>query len=260
MIIKNSPNVALYKPKSPSFKGNGASRFFDFMGDQCNVEANGSLTRPMFFLVGFVFMLGGRFVKSRSKDEKREVVTRDLPAVAISAYGAALLNSGMAYMVSKTSGIPVLQFKDSSKSFLKSSFVSQKQLKDWYSGFKNLENPVINFASTMNNHGGDISVAMDKLGLSKQFKNVVGDKKGSEEVLKLLKSAKDSKSAAFKDLENGLKNVKDDNALLKSALKSQSMVKLGGILTSAALLGVFLPWLNIQTTRKKYQQNEAKKA
>ena len=152
MIINNfSPTKNYNMYQTSTFKGNDnpLQKAFDWCGNQCNVSPNGSLTRSMFFMVGLVFMLGGRFFKGRSKDEKREVITRDLPAVAISAYGAHLLNSAMAYCVSKSTGVPIIQFNDSSKSIARSSFVSQKQITDWYSGFKSLDNPVINFANAL---------------------------------------------------------------------------------------------------------------
>ena len=89
-----------------------ARKVFEGLGNACNIEANGSLTRLMFFLVATLFMLGGRFVKSRDNDEKREVITRDVPAVALSAAGAPLINKAVAFAVSKKSGIPIVTLGD----------------------------------------------------------------------------------------------------------------------------------------------------
>ena len=69
---------------------------FEKLGQACNVDSrNGSLTRTMFFIVGTLFMLGGRFFESRDNDERREVVTRDVPAVALSVAGAPTLNKAV---------------------------------------------------------------------------------------------------------------------------------------------------------------------
>ena len=107
----NGYNYQQNHQTAPSF-GNGqqaTKTLFDKIGDFCNVNSKtGSLTRTMFFLVGVCFMLGGRFFESRDNDEKREVLTRDVPAVALSAAGAPMLNNAMAYGVTKKTGIPIM--------------------------------------------------------------------------------------------------------------------------------------------------------
>ena len=115
---------------SPSF--GGAKEFartaFEKAGEYCNVDSrNGSLSRAMFFMVATLFLLGGRFIKSRDNDERREVVTRDVPAIALSVAGAPLLNKAMAYGVTQKTGIPIITL-NGEKNFMNANFTSQKQL------------------------------------------------------------------------------------------------------------------------------------
>ena len=257
----------------PSF-GNVASRAFETLGKACDIEPNGSLTRTMFFLVATVFMLGGRFFESRSNDERREVVTRDVPAVALSVAGAPMINKAVAYAVTKKSGVPILTNgnpddpiisigKDKSGKpkftlgkqgkIFSSSFASQKQIIDWYSGLENMDDALVNFSETVDKHGGKLEKVFKKLGLSDLLHSVT-DKKDNKSILDAIKDAKANGSESFKNLENALKAVPQDNNLLKFAKKAHAYVKLGGIGFMAATLGYFLPHLNIITTKKKYQK------
>ena len=92
-------NATQNRQNNPSFAGakDVARTVFEKAGEYCNVDSrNGSLSRAMFFAVATLFLLGGRFLKSRSGDERREVVTRDVPAIAVSVAGAPILNKAMA--------------------------------------------------------------------------------------------------------------------------------------------------------------------
>ena len=252
-----------------------ARRVFEGLGNACNREPNGSLTRLMFFIVATTFMLGGRFVKSRDNDEKREVVTRDVPAVALSVAGAPLINKSVAYAVSKKSGIPIVTIGDAEAPLFKfgkdkttgeyrykigkqgkllsANFTSQKQLIDWYSDFASMDNALVNFSETVNKHGGNLRKVFKKLGFTDKLDAVTNAVK-NDEILSALKQSQANKSEAFTNLEKALKELGNDNKLVKYAKKSHAYVKLGGIAFMAALLGYFLPHLNIVTTRKKYQK------
>lgn len=261
---------------NPSFgtlNAQKAGRFFNWLGDQCNIQSNGSLTRGMFFAVATLFMLGGRFFESRDNDEKREVVTRDVPAVALSVAGAPILNKAMAYAVTKKTGVPIITKGDADKpliafgkdkatgeykykfgkqgNILSSSFTSQKQLIDWYSDLG--DNPLVNFSETVNKHGGNLEKVFKKLGFTDKLRAITGatDNNG---ILDAIKDAQVNKTEAFQKLEDAMKTLTKDNALVKFARKSQAYVKLAGIGFMAALLGYFLPRLNIITTRNKYQK------
>ena len=252
-----------------------ARKVFESVGDACNIEANGSLTRLMFFIVGTLFMLGGRFIKSRDNDEKREVITRDVPAVALSAAGAPLINKAVAYAVTKKSGVPIVTLGDADAplfkfgkdkatgeyrhklgrqgALLSANFTSLKQVIDWYSDFASMDNALINFSETVNKHGGNLRKVFKKLGFTDKLDAVTSAVK-NDEILSALKQSQANKTEAFTNLEKALKELGNNNKLVKYAKKSQAYVKLGGIGFMAALLGYFLPHLNIITTKKKYEK------
>lgn len=238
---------------APSFSGvkEVAKTTFEKMGEWCNVDSrNGSLSRTMFFLVATIFLLGGRFIKSRSNDERRETVTRDVPAIALSVAGAPMANKAMAYAVTKSTGIPIITL-DGKKGFWNANFSSQKQLIDWYSDLG--KNPLVNFSETINKHGGNLQKAFKKLGFTDKL-NAITTATDNNGILTAIKNAQTSNTEAFKALEEAMKGLKQDNAVLKLAKKSQAYVKLAGIGLTASILGFFLPRLNIVMTRNKYQK------
>ena len=225
---------------------------FEWLGKHCNIDSNGSLTRAAFFAVGTMFMLGGRFFESRDNDEKREVITRDVPAVALSAGGAPLINRAVAYMITKKSGVPIVT-SGKKFSFKDTAFTSQSQLDNWYSELKNADNPLINLSEMLERNGGNIRKVMNKFGFTKEL-DAITKEKDNAGILNALKDAQVKGTESFKALENAVKNVAKDNKVLKFAKNAQASVKLGGIGFMAALLGYFLPRLNIITTKNKYKK------
>ena len=228
----------------PSFGNKGIARMaFEKLGEACDISPNGSLTRSMFFIVATLFMLGGRFFESRSNDEKREVVTRDVPAVALSVAGAPLINQ---------SGVPIVTLGEK-KNLLSAEFRGQKDLINWYSNLANADDALVNFSETVDKHGGNLQKVFKKLGFTDLLKAVT-EKTDNKGILDAIKEGKANGTEAFTNLEKALKAIKPDNKLLAFAKKAQAAVKLGGIGFMAATLGYFLPHLNIITTKKKYQK------
>lgn len=226
-----------------NFSGNNN---FDKAANWFNIDQHNSFTREMFLALSGIFMLGARFVKARDNDEKREVLTRDIPAVIVATYGAKWLYNGLAKAVGSISGIPV-KAKD---------FVSNKQIKSWYSGFDKLQNPVITFAETIKRNNGKLNKAFGLLSLSDDVKGIVGKENATnEEIISALKKAQEAKDSKFVALETKLKGLSGENKLLTKAINHQACVKLGALGIVSAILGFGLPRLNIVMTRKKYQQN-----
>lgn len=246
----NQSNPSFGAAKTPGF----ARKSFDWLGKQCNIESNGSLTRSMFFVVGGLFMLGGRFIESRDNDEKREVITRDVPGVAIACFGAPMLNNAAAHIITKQSGIPIAELEGKSSSFKNAKFVSQKQVTDWYSNLEKLDNPLVNFAETIERQGGSLKKVMKKFGFESQL-NAISNSSDNKTIIAAIKDAQSKNSSNFKTLEDLIKNVSKDNKVLQFAKTAQASVKISCILFSAALLGYFLPRLNIIKTKNKYKKD-----
>lgn len=250
----SSPQASYNKNNQPSFKGPGqiktaAQGAFNWLGNACKIE-NGSLSREMFFAISFLFLVGARFVESRDKDEKREVLTRDIPAVAVSGYGAMVLNNSIARKITEKTGIPIT-FKD--KKML--SFATQKQVKDWYTGLSTIPDTLVSFAETVERNGGNIQKVMKKFGFDKEL-NAISNATDNKGVINAIKQAKTKNAPAFEALEKLLKNVGDKNEVLKFAKNTQAAVKLGCLALTAAFLGYFLPRLNIIITKKKCAENQ----
>jgi len=241
------------KQNTPSFGDSKsfARKTFEKAGEICSVDSrNGSLSRAMFFVVALLFLVGGRFVKSRDNDERREVITRDIPAIALTVTGAPMANKAMAYATTKKTGVPIITL-DGKKGFMNATFSSQKQLIDWYSNLG--KNPLVNFSETITKHGGNLQKAFAKLGFSDKLAKIT-TATDNNAILNAIKEAQINKTEAFKTLEEAMQKLDTNNNLLKFAKKSQAYVKLAGIGITAAILGIFLPRLNIVMTRKKYQK------
>jgi len=251
---KNNQSVSF----SGNHSGNGG-KLFNWAAERCSLGNKGDLTRNMFLAISSIFMVGSRFKDSRGNDERREVLTRDIPGVLLSCYGAPILNSAMAYMITKKTGIPIIQFAEKQAQNIKNAkFISQKQVKDLYTKFGELKNPLITFSETVEKHGGDIKKIMNKLGLAGELKAIHGNEGATnKEIIESLKKAQSANSHEFETLERGLTKLTEDNKVFKFAQKAQAGVKIGGILFTAAILGVIIPRLNIVNTKKKYQDKDA---
>jgi hypothetical protein len=95
---------------------------------------------------------------------------------------------------------------------------------------------------------------MTKLGLENELKAIHSNENATnKEVIEALKKGQSEGSKEFKAIEEKLIKLPTDNAVFKFAQKAQAGVKIGGLVFTAALLGVLIPRLNIVITKKKYQ-------
>lgn len=276
MIINSRNSYNSYNPynkknNNPNQNANFSGKFFDRFAKFCNIDSNYSISREMFLVLSTVFMLGSRLFEARGEDERREVLTRDIPGIVISVYGASKLNNLIGHSITKMTGIPIIQVsKNEKKGWISEvsdkitgnkekysttrSFATQKQLIDWYSNLGKLQNPLITFSETIQKHEGNIKKVMDVLGLSEKLKAITKKENATnEEIISALKKAQETKDKNFDILEGEIKDIKPTNNLLKKARNLHACLKIGNILMTAALLGYLLPRLNIVTTKKKYQ-------
>lgn len=260
MKINNHFNAPYYNKYNNNQKSNASNPGFGDLKSvgskilkQCNCD-NGSLSRAAFLFISFVFLVGSRFIESRNNDERREVLTRDIPAVALSGGGVPLMTGAAAYAITKNSGIPVSTFKNK-KSIFSASLASQKQVADWYSQLKDADNPLINMMDTLERHGGNIRKVMNKFGFKKEL-DAITTSSNNKEIIEAAKLAQSNGQENFKVLEDLIRNIPVDNKVLKFAKNAQAYVKIGGIAITAGLLGWILPRLNILITNKKYEKRE----
>lgn len=258
MKINNHLNTPLYNNYNNKQKNSSANPGFGDLRSvgnkilkECNCD-NGSLSRYAFLFISFVFLVGSRFIESRNNDERREVLTRDIPAVALSGGGVPIMTGAAAYAITKKSGIPISTSKKKD-SVWHASLSSQKQVKDWYSELKNADNPLINMMNMIERHGGDIRKVMNKFGFKNELDSI-STATNNKDIITAAETAKQNGAESFKILENLIRNVPDDNKVLKFAKNAQAGIKVGGIAVTAALLGFILPRLNILITNKKHEK------
>src|SRR5574344_1745854 len=104
--VSSNQNKNNDKSSNPSFGSkniaNGFNQFF-------KLESSGPMTRKLFILNAFTFLLGSRILTSRDKDEKRETIIRDIPTILISVAGVPVLEKATAKIVEKKSGFTITE-------------------------------------------------------------------------------------------------------------------------------------------------------
>lgn len=259
MIINNNNNT--FNPKKNpqktdikfnGFIGNLGRKIPDKVLKLTELENNGSMTRFAFVSLAFIFLLGARYFQARSKDEKREVATRDFIAVIAAAYAVPLLKKLIGGFIDKKTKIPakLTSFADLKERFSETDFSKRK-------------NGLTSMLKDITELGGDLKTCFDVLGeKTKQHMTDLKiklpfDKKldTNENILALIEKAQNepNSNTSVKDsLEQVQKAFGKDNALLKKANILKSIPEASCILITAGMLGWFIPWFNIKYTKSKY--------
>lgn len=260
---QNTPKV--------SFKGFKAAKFLDAL----EVGHSGELSRNTFVTIASLFMLGGRFFESRGVDEKREVLTRDVPAIFGAVFTAPLINNGLGYLITKLSGVPIItseskkiNFKTIISDDLK--LTKNKHIQEWYGNIHQQDGPVTaKFIEGIKERLGNVKKVFAKLDLHDKLETLLGssdaDKISIKEISARIQQVQQSTGStkakqALDSIEKTLKREGKNSLiqkLCKTARFNQAITRLTGVLFSAALLGFALPRLNIINTRKKYLNKEA---
>jgi len=231
------------------------------------LERKGNMTRYLFTLNAFVFLLGGRVLKSRDKDEKRETMTRDVPTILIAVFGVPVIKDWAAKIFQKNSGFAILQDGAEKSKFGKwvgnlfnnkethaKSVASYDQLEDWFVYDSKLKSGFDGFMDRLGNQGGDFKKTCSHL--SKEIKAELSKFKSANnaEFLTELKGNAKLKS----DIMNAFANPK--NKALEQAKWLKTIPTLIGFGITLFSIGIFVPKLNIAITESinKKKKVEAK--
>lgn len=238
-------------------------------------ERAGNMSRALFLLNAYIFLLGVRYFKSRDNNEKRETLTRDIPTIFAAVFGVPIVEKYIAKKIQKKTGFAITNTaKDSDEGILrfiknkmgikakdKTSIVSDEQLHDWYVLDKHLdENP---------NSGikGFIKRLADPKGVNS--KNDINLKKIcsslSEEIQGKLAAFSDD-NAKFMDelfqkadildvVKKGFKSGK--NKALEQAGYLKAIPKVVGFVITLCSIGFFIPQFNIVYTHKINKNKKA---
>lgn len=224
-------------------------------------EKLGNMSRGMFLLNAYIFLLGVRFFKSRKdgdqiakkkliSNEQRETIIRDIPTILIAVNGVPAFQKLVAKYIHKK-GFAILQDVDSKTT------ATVGQIEDWYKFDKNLKSGFKGFLTRLNEKGGNLKKIVSKLS-----DNIKDGVKGFSEdntnfIKELLKNPKN------KNIKNDIitefsKTAKEGNQALIHASFLKSVPKIAGFLITLGLIGLGIPKLNIFITEKISKKEKAK--
>lgn len=261
---------ASFKAGNPGF----ADKSKQFVKDLVEPQRLGNMGRWLFLGTAFVFLLGGRIIGSRDKNEKRETITRDVPTIAVVAGAVPILEKWMSKIIQKRSGFAILgnekekeaedtyaaikagtKEPSALKKLAKSlDIVSYAKLKNWYVFDENLASGFQGFCERLSNLGGNLKKIFSSLNDDTKAKLSALSSDNKEFMAQLL----DNKGITTEKLEehkkllqNIIKEFKNhENNALKQAEFKKALPKLISISGTLALLGVFIPLFNIWVTEQ----------
>jgi len=233
----------------------------DKIQDYCDLTKNGSMKRTPLYLMLLTLVVGSRYISARGPDERREVLTRDPITITTLIYAVPILKKVTGMFLNKKTGIPT------------SNADSYDQLAKWFSvknikafDKKNIKNGFAGFCINIKRLGGDLLKCFDVLGKEKSKKtlneiaNLVGikEKVTNKNIIGLIRKAQKSTDKNVKQKLDYLK-VKfiGENKLLTKASHLKSITDFGCIASAIFILGGFLPWFNIQHTKKLYKNKKS---
>lgn len=252
-------NKQATKAQNPNFKG-----VQQFVKDLVEPQRAGNMGRWLFLATAFVFLLGGRILGSRDKNEKRETITRDVPSIILIAGAVPIIEKFLSKRIQKNSGFVIIGNKNEKEAEetynaikkgtkhavdahnLDKDLVSYAQLKSWYTFDENLASGFKGFSERLSNLGGNLKKIYSALGNDFK-KDLEGLSFDNETFMKALFKGKNKKlldkiKEAFKD--------KKGNEALKQAEFIKATPKLISMTGTLALLGIFVPSFNIWLTEK----------
>jgi hypothetical protein len=199
-------------------------------------------------------------MQARSKDEKREVITRDFIGVLSGVAAVPALKRVIGGVVDKHSKIPakLTSFEDLKERFSETDFSRRK-------------NGLASMLTDIKELGGNLKTCLNVIGdkanrpmeaLSKKL-NYAKKLDSNENIIELVNKAQESAktdNSIKESLVSLQKAFGKDNALHKKAKLLKSIPEATCILATAGLLGWFIPWFNIQYTKKKYKAKQATQA
>lgn len=252
-------NKQISRAQNPSFTGTQ-----QFMKDLVEPQRFGNMGRWLFLATAFVFLLGGRILGSRDKNEKRETITRDIPSIVLIAGAVPIIEKFLSKHIQKRTGFAILgnakekeaedtytaikngtkQAADAEK--LEKETVSYAQLKTWYTFDENLTSGFKGFSERLSNLGGNLKKIYSALGDSfkQELKGFSDDNKTF--VTELFE---DKNQGLLEKIKTAFKDTKGNEAL-KQAEFIKATPKLISMAGTLALLGIFVPSFNIWLTEK----------
>lgn len=228
-------------------------KFFD-------LERNGTMSRKLFLLNCFIFLLGGRVLRSRDENEKRETITRDVPTIAIVALGIPFVQKALAKKMQEKSGFALTKQEEKSNGIIKKwlsktfgfalkdkeqEIASADQIKEWYKFDEKITTGFDGFIKRLSDAGGNLKKIFSHLDEETKSKLDKFSENNEDFIKELsLSGNKDLKALTAE------KFAKGSNKALEKAVFTHTIPKLLGIGVTLSLIGLMIPKLNIHITEK----------
>lgn len=225
-----------------------------------DLDRAGTMGHNLFILNAFVFLLGTRLLTSRDKDEKREIVIRDIPSIIIAVAGVDSITKAASKWFHKNKGFAIM---NQGKEGTTLEGVTYSQLKNWYTYDTNLDSStgLKGFSERLSTLGGKLQTIYSSL--NDEIKGKLANCKDNKEVIDTFTKDKNLGEQIKKAL------LDPKNNALKKAEMLKTWPTLIGFTLTLTLLGLIIPKTNIFITekinknRKKQEcaeHSEAKKA
>lgn len=245
-VTPNMQNINNTNKKKVAFSGsfskgltNASEKFF-------NLKRVGTMSLDLFTANAFVFLLGGRLISSRDKNEQRETLTRDIPTILAAVYGVPKVEEFAAKLIQDKKGFAIGEAVDPKKIFGKSRLevANFSKLDDWYRYDDKLAKGFDSFSERLSSKGGNLKKIYSSL--SDKIKNELSNfSKDNKTFMQEL-----SQNAKLKqEIQNEFSKNEGNNAL-RLARRFKAIPKLIGFALTLAFIGIFIPRLNIHITEK----------
>lgn len=229
-----------------------------------DLSRQGTMKGNLFIANAFVFLLGSRIITSRDKDERREILIRDIPTIILAVMGVPWLEKGIAGTIQKASGFAITESSKNTdgiinairkrlnkpaKERITTKTVNYSQLEDWYKFDNNIPEGMKGFSKRLDFLGGDLKKIYSHLG---------------EEVKSAIAGCKDNKAVIDKLAEDkGLADkiagmIGKNNPIMNKAKFFKTLPTITGFAGTLLLIGLFIPKMNIFLTETLHKNKKAK--
>lgn len=212
------------------------------------LKRGGPMGANLFILNAFAFLLGTRLITSRDKDEKREILVRDIPSIVIAVVGVDTIEKKTAQWFHKNKGFAIMDKNGEGKL----EGVKYSQLKDWYTYDKNLDSStgLKGFSERLSNLGGKLQTVYSSLG--DDIKAKLANYKENKDVIEKITQDK----TLGEQIKSALSDAKTNKALKKAEMLKTWPTIIGFALT-LSLLGIIIPKTNIFVTERINKKRKA---
>lgn len=281
MRINASPNnIAFQGNRFGNALGNVKKKILDF--DYLN-HSEKNISFPAYAVMLMGVIIGSRYLQARDKDEKREILTRDLTGLSTYLFVMPIIKRVISTIIEKKTGFITVFKKNVDK--LNGQNAEQNGIWNKIKGYVSRDSgyQLLSFDDIINtyvkhNKIGDfcdhiiantnetstnlykifswaIRKSKMKIDLDKELNNLPHNNKGIREWITNIENGN-----AQKDLLGQIKEAfREEGVIHHKALNLKAIPDLMALGITVSLLGLFLPWLNIKYTRKIYLDKECGK-